>query len=297
VTKEFPVKGFVETEIRPASAWNYGLLLENGSLENNISVVKSAMPANPYVQEDTPIKLKLKAKRIPGWTIDYNGASAFDVPFSPVASKEKEEEITLVPFGSETLRLSIFPTIGRPWFINQSYQENFDDNTFPGMVIYGGGWFCKDGAVHTAVNEDGKSGNGTKLLATGTRFANFEYSANVTVNTAGDAGLMFRVTDPAIGAYLYKGYYVGLNAETGTIELGKAVNKQWKVIKSAKLPLVLKKAYKVTVRAVDDKISVYIDDAQIPVISAIDAEYKTGNIGIRAYNALATVDNLVVEAL
>ncbi|RYZ99094.1 MAG: DUF1080 domain-containing protein [Sphingobacteriaceae bacterium] len=296
-TKEFAVKGFYETEITPASAWNYGLVLENGPLEKNITVIKSKMPDNPFVQQDAPVKLKLNAKRIPSWTLNYNATAALDVPFSPVASKEKTEEVTLVPFGSETLRVSIFPIIGTPGFTNTVYKENFDNNNAPGMVIHGGGWYCKDKAIHTAANEDGKSGPGTKIIATGTSFTNFEYSADVAINTAGDAGLLFRVTKPAIGSEAYKGYYLGLNAETGTIELGKPADKQWFVIAKAKFPLEMKKSYKVALKVKGNKIDVFINGATTPVISATDNEFKFGSVGLRAYNALATVDNITVKAL
>ncbi|RVU00308.1 DUF1080 domain-containing protein [Mucilaginibacter limnophilus] len=296
--KEFPVKGFFETEISPASAWNYGLLLDKTSLEKNIIVVKGPMPENPFVQNVTPVILKLKAKRIPSWTIDDNKIAALDVPFSPVASAEKTEEVTLVPFGSENLRVTIFPTIGKPQYITSSYKETFDNNSMPqSLVFYGGGWFCKDKAIHTAANEDGKSGRGTKVIATGTRFSNLTYTADVSVNSTGDAGLVFRVTEAAIGSDAYKGYYVGLNAETGTIQFGKASNSKWVVISSAKYPLEMNKSYKVTIKAVNDKFDVFINDEKKAVISAKDSEYKTGSIGLRAYNALASADNISVTAL
>src|SRR5215217_684085 len=256
--KEFPVKGFVETEITPASAWNYGLVLGSGTLDKQISIVKRAMPANPFIQETTPIQLKVKARQIPSWTLDYNKTAAMDVPLSPVASSQTIEEITLVPFGSESLRVSIFPTIGKPTYITKTYTQSFDGNTAEGLVIHGGAWFYKDNAIHSAANEDGRSGGGTKIIATATQFSNFIYSADISVNTAGDAGLLFRVTDPAVGSEAYKGYYLGLNAETGLIEMGKSSNNKWIVIASAKHPLKLKQTYHLTIKAVDNKFEVFI---------------------------------------
>ncbi|MES2457921.1 MAG: beta-L-arabinofuranosidase domain-containing protein [Bacteroidota bacterium] len=295
--KEFAVKGFVETEITPASSWNYGLVLGDGSLEKYLTVSKSAMPANPFLQDSTPVVLKAKAKQIPSWTLDYNRTAALDVPLSPVASSQATEEITLVPFGSESLRLSVFPTIGKPGFITKNYTETFDHNTAKGLVIHGGAWFYKNNAIHSAANEDGRSGNGTKIIATATKFSDFIYTADIAVNTAGDAGFVFRVSDPAVGSEAYKGYYLGLNPQTGVIELGKSSNNKWIVISSAKYPLKLGDIYKLKIKAVGNKFEVFVNANSKPVLTAVDDEFKDGSIGLRAYNALISVDNMEVKGL
>src|SRR6218665_1274213 len=297
IGREFAVKGFYETEITPASPWNYGLMVSKDFIMSEIKVLKNAMPANPFIQQTTPVTLRVRAKRIPSWVIDYNGTSAMEVPYSPASSMEKVEEVMLVPFGSETLRVSIFPTIGKPCFETKLYQQKFDNNTSSGWVMYGGGWFCKDDVLHVVANEDGGSGNGSKMIATGTRFSDFEYTADISVSTGGDAGLMFRVTAPAIGADMYKGYYLGLNAEAGTVQLGKVSNKQWILIASAKIRMEPDKVYKVKLKAVNDKFEVFINDQTAPVLSASDRHYSTGSIGVRAYKALVTVDNVEVKAL
>jgi hypothetical protein len=296
--KQHSVAGFHDTEIFPASAWNYALELSKAPLSSQFKVVKSAMPANPYDTEVSPLTLKVNAKQVNGWTLDYAKTAALDVPFSPVSSSNPTEEVSLVPFGSENIRLSIFPTVGSPALISKMYKQTFDKNSSEGWVIYGGGWFYKDDAVHCASNENNTSGRtGSKIIATGTDFADFSYTADVAVNAVGDAGLMFRVSDPAIGSEAYKGYYLGLNPNSGTIELGKASAGKWIVIKSAKYPVKTNEKYQVTVKAVGDQFQVYINGADQPLLEANDAEYKSGHIGLRAYGALATMDNINVKAL
>ncbi|MGY4383588.1 hypothetical protein ACVWYN_000607 [Pedobacter sp. UYP24] len=295
--REFAVKGFYETAITPASPWNYGLLLDNVQLDKEIQVKRTSMPENPFVQEQTPVQLVIKAKQIPSWTLDYNKTASFDVPYSPMTSSEKIEEITLVPFGSENLRVSIFPTIGKPNLITQTYKETFDKNTAKGLVIYGGAWFYKDNAIHAAPNEDGRTGAGTKIIATATKFSDFVYNADVSVNSTGDAGLLFRVNDPAIGSEAYRGYYLGFNAETGRIELGKSNGTQWTVITSAKYAIKVNNKFAVMVKAFGDKIEVFINRSDQPVISVRDQEFKSGSIGLRSYNALVSVDNIDVIKL
>lgn len=299
ILKDHSVKGFTDYEIKPTSAWNYGLVLDNGTIGKNVKIEKSVMPENPFDGVNTPIKLKLKAKRIPEWGMAYNKISAFDVPFSPVLSTEKEEEITLIPYGAESIRLSCFPIIGKPNKTIKSLDESFSKAMPTNWVFYGGGWYWKDGAVHSASNASsgGYGIHGSKIIANGTDFSDFTYQADVNVNTAGDAGLMFRVSNPAIGADAYKGYYVGLNPVNGNIELGKASNQKWIVISSVKYPIKLNSNYKLKLVAKGNKFEVFLDGSEKAILSATDNEYTSGSIGLRAYNAQATFDSVKVKSL
>ncbi|RZK77434.1 MAG: DUF1080 domain-containing protein [Pedobacter sp.] len=293
---EAAVKGFFETEITPTSAWNYGLILGDKASAYNVTVVKNQVSVNPFAIGQAPLVLKVQARQIPSWTLDYNRTAAFDLPYSPVTSSEPAREVTLVPYGSADLRVSIFPTIGKPGIKQRSYKESFDNNTAGGLVIYGGAWFYKDNAIHASPNEDGKTGHGTKIIATGTQFADFIYNADVSVNSEGNAGLLFRVSDPAVGSDGYKGYYLGFNPTTSLIEFGKSNGEQWSVIASEKYPLKISETYKVKVKAVGNRFELFINNSQKPIISATDGAFKTGSIGLRSYDALVTADNIQVQA-
>jgi hypothetical protein len=297
VTKTHPVAGFTDYEIHPESAWNYGLVLDKGNL-SDISVVSAAMPENPFTAANAPVKLKVQAKKIPSWTLAYNKVAAFDVPFSPISSTEKQEEITLVPYGSENIRLSCFPVIGQPKKINKALVENFDQGMASNWVFYGGGWFWKDGVVNSASNagSGGYGINGSKYVANGTDFKDFTYQANVKINTVGDAGLMFRVSNPAIGADAYQGYYVGLDQSNGTVLLGKANGQKWTVISSGKYPVEMNKMYTLMIVAKGDEFDIFINGSAKPILSATDSQYQSGSIGLRAYKALASFDSVKINA-
>ncbi|MGO4347765.1 beta-L-arabinofuranosidase domain-containing protein [Paenibacillus sp. MCAF9] len=103
--------GFKEYSINAQSPWNYGLMLDRDNPAESIQVVVSDMPDNPFIQETTPIKLIAKGKRIPSWGKAANGVSAAEPPVGPVYSAEPTEEITLVPFGAENLRVTYFPEV------------------------------------------------------------------------------------------------------------------------------------------------------------------------------------------
>ena len=69
--------------------------------------------------EPAPVRLIAKAKKIPNWTLDRNGAVQ-EVIEQPVQSDEPEESITMIPMGAARLRISALPVIGdgpnaKPW--------------------------------------------------------------------------------------------------------------------------------------------------------------------------------------
>ena len=99
-------------EIYPASAWNYGLLLQSKKPEQSFTIIKKPWPAdnNPFTDSGAPIELKAKGKRIDDWTIDKYGLCGV-LPQSPVQTKEPLTSIILVPMGGARLRISAFPVV------------------------------------------------------------------------------------------------------------------------------------------------------------------------------------------
>ena len=99
-------------EIYPASMWNYGLVLNGQSLENQFEIVKKPWPKDdfPFTQNAVPIELKAKGKLIPEWVLDKYGLCDI-LPQSPVAVSTKEQPITLIPMGAARLRIASFPVV------------------------------------------------------------------------------------------------------------------------------------------------------------------------------------------
>jgi hypothetical protein len=96
--------------IYPASAWNYGLIVDEQHPENSFTIVKKAWPKddNPFTNANAPIELLAKGKQLPDWVIDKYGLCGL-LPQSPVKSTKNVAALTLVPMGGARLRISSFP--------------------------------------------------------------------------------------------------------------------------------------------------------------------------------------------
>lgn len=103
---------WTETEAYPATAWNYGLVLNSTNPAASFTVVTNAgaMATNPFTLETAPITLQVQARQIPAWTLDGLYAVGPVQP-SPVYSQEPVQTVTLAPMGAARLRIAAFPTI------------------------------------------------------------------------------------------------------------------------------------------------------------------------------------------
>lgn len=99
-------------EVFPRSDWNFGLLAE--ALKDpgeGFRVVKNETVSKyPWNLENTPVSLITKGKKLKRWKL-YNNMPG-PLPHSrQQAGDVQAEEITLIPYGCSTLRITQFPVV------------------------------------------------------------------------------------------------------------------------------------------------------------------------------------------
>lgn len=101
-------------EVLPTTPWNYCLRVKDiDNVEGAFKVVRREVSGYPWNQENTPLEIHAKGKRVPFWH-EYNG-SAGPMPFSTLyqGTFPEEEDIVLIPYGCTTLRITEFPVTNR----------------------------------------------------------------------------------------------------------------------------------------------------------------------------------------
>lgn len=270
--------GFDEFEVHPTTPWNYALELNQANPASSLTFTKVSVPENPFDPSQPSVALLAKARLLPDWTIGWRGTHAFEPPLSPVASASPLENVTLVPFGSQHLRVSWFPCLGSPAPSTGSFTENFDPSWSRRWTVFGGNWSIRGSTLSTVP----ASANGAKALAMETAFTNFTYEADVSVGSAGNAGLIFRVSRPDIGADAYCGYYAGINPQTSRLEFGCASN-SWHEIASVPVTITANNFYHLKVEALGSHIKIYLGENEQPVVDTRDDHFVRGMIGVRDY--------------
>ncbi len=99
-------------EIYPASAWNYGLVLDKENPAHSFTIEHKPWPKDnyPFTLDASPLMIKAKGKIISEWVLDKYGLCGL-LPQSPVISNEPTQGIQLLPMGACRLRISSFPVI------------------------------------------------------------------------------------------------------------------------------------------------------------------------------------------
>ncbi|WP_432841871.1 family 43 glycosylhydrolase [Dactylosporangium sp. CA-092794] len=286
--KEITPSGYVEGIQMFKRNGTYYLMWSEGAWtgpDYSVSYAMSSSPAGPFTKLDKVLAQDSAVAKgsghnsvvnVPGtdtWYIFYHRR-----PLSETDGNHRQLAYDRMTFNADG-------TIPR---ITMRVKDNFADDNALGWKTYGGGWTATGGRYQAAGSLGGKA-----LLDT--NFGDFSYDADVSVTSgSGDAGIVFRVTNPATGTDAYNGYYAGISP-AGRVVLGRAAG-NWTELGAAGLTITAGTTYHLRVTAIGASIKVYLDDMTNPKISLTDGTYAGGADGVRVFNAAATFDNVSVGA-
>jgi DUF1680 family protein len=101
---------YADYEIRTEDPWNYGLVdADVREPEGAFEVRVGEVPAQPWSAAVAPLEIVARGRRVPEW--QAYGAAAGPLPWSPIRSQQRDEQVTLVPYGCTKIRISEFPVV------------------------------------------------------------------------------------------------------------------------------------------------------------------------------------------
>jgi hypothetical protein len=117
---------------------------------------------------------------------------------------------------------------------------------------------------------------------------NFTYQADVRLDTAEAAALVFRSTaNPFSGG----GYFVNIDRVAGKVKLFK-LTPGYTEIATANRTINLGTTYRLKVVTSGTSISVYFNNEATPAITATDSAFSSGRFGLSSYRGIATFNNV-----
>lgn len=102
-------------EVRPATPWNYALLVDPARAGADVQFAEAPVGDRPFSPDGAGMTATVRARRLPDWRLEHGWAgeiSPADVAWAETQSAPSGtpvEEITLIPYGCTDLRITEFP--------------------------------------------------------------------------------------------------------------------------------------------------------------------------------------------
>lgn len=167
------------------------------------------------------------------------------------------------------------------------FRDDFLDGNTDEWTTYGGSWSIVNGSYKVGADP------GAKSLINGVTVQNFNMEVEVNIGEVGNAGVIFRATNPSVGTDAFNGYYVGLNAEFNKIEVGK-MDGGYTELAAPTVDLASDYWHHLRVEMWGDEIRVYLNLEEVPRVKIQDSTYTSGGVGVRTYKAEVSFDNMQV---
>jgi len=100
---------FADWEAHPTTPWNYAIVVDRDNPGNSTAFTTETPGEQPFSPVGAPCFITVKGRKVPNWKLEMNAATP--PPPSPVETSEPLEDLTLVPYGCTSLRITEFPTV------------------------------------------------------------------------------------------------------------------------------------------------------------------------------------------
>lgn len=211
----------------------------------------------------------------PGGFPDYYWASLYQTGESEIAAMTS----TVRTAGGHSVKIKFLE-------LPTGYTNDFSGQDDSGWTKFNGAWSAASGAYTVT------SVNGAKsLIQPYVSLVNYTAEVDVTLKDAGQASLIFDVTEPDNGADAMKGYGAGIDS-SGKVWLGK-FNNNYTQLGSASASISIGNKVRLKVVKNFNRIQVYLDN--VLKLDYTDDAYSRGTVGVRGgFGSTATFDNIRV---
>ena len=104
-------------EVRPTTAWNYGLVLDQRRPEVSLRFEERPIGDRPFSPEGSGVVAKARGQQLPewkvvrGWAGELSPADVSTADPSKTPSDQPIQELTLIPYGCTNIRITEFPRV------------------------------------------------------------------------------------------------------------------------------------------------------------------------------------------
>jgi len=96
-------------EVRPASPWNYGLLVDPAAPAERVRFEERPVGDRPFAPDGAGMRAHVRGRRLPRWGMAHGWAA--EAPPGIQTSTEPLEDLTLIPYGCTNIRVTEFPRL------------------------------------------------------------------------------------------------------------------------------------------------------------------------------------------
>jgi hypothetical protein len=165
------------------------------------------------------------------------------------------------------------------------FKEDFNNGTSSLNAIEGT-W----NVVNNQLQGSSGQNQNIRVRKQGVVASDFVYEADITLDTESSAGILsFRGDDNMDNTYC-----VALDSLNNIVKLYKF---PYASISEYNYNFQVDNKYHLKVKAIGNKIQVYLDDNNTPVIDVVDNSYTSGQFGLFNYNGKSTFDNFIATQM